>query len=257
MRLEYKYLVPLSSVNHIRKRLFPYVDIDEFASECLDNTYTVRSIYFDTSQLSFYHEKIDGLQIRKKIRIRGYNDYRENNIVFLEIKRKNDNYINKNRSPIMFHNVSEFLNTKDFDSFILTNYGTTASYSDAEMFIHNIHSSQLKPIILVVYEREAYTFKFDDRLRITFDKNLRYVLLPSIAKLYSDEEMYYPLQKYFILEIKFSNGFPSWLQRILMDFNLGRMALSKYTICLDDASSLKSLNNMESYLFTRAVDYLV
>ena len=57
----------------IRRALKPYIRLDNFAAKTSSGEYTVRSIYFDTRNMDFYHEKIEGLRVRKKIRVRGYN----------------------------------------------------------------------------------------------------------------------------------------------------------------------------------------
>ncbi len=114
MRREYKYLVPQRDIDRLRQRILPFVTVDDFASE--GNQYTVRSIYFDSSNLKYYNEKIDGIKIRKKLRVRGYNKQADESIVFLEIKRKNENHINKNRSAIKYYNLNDLLTTKDLES---------------------------------------------------------------------------------------------------------------------------------------------
>jgi len=231
MRREYKYLVPHKDIDRLRKRILPFVNVDGFAEE--GNQYTVRSIYFDSSSLKYYNEKVDGIKIRKKLRIRGYNKQGAESIVFLEIKRKIENHINKNRSALKYYNLNDLLTTKDLESYCLTENGFENSIEDGEKFLHNVHKNSLKPIVLIVYEREAYFSKFDTGLRVTFDKNLRYFLFPSLDKLYTEEDLKYTMPKYFIFEIKFLRGFPGWLQSILRDLNISRMALSKYTMCLD------------------------
>jgi hypothetical protein len=240
MRREYKYLVLHRDLEKLRERILPFVDVDNFASE--GNQYTVRSIYFDSSSLKFYNEKIDGIKIRKKLRVRGYNKKADESIVFLEIKRKYENHINKNRSALKYYNLNDLLETKDLESYCLTENGFQNSIADGERFLHHVHKSSLKPIVLIVYEREAYFSKFDTSLRLTFDKNLRYLLFPSLDRLYSEEDMQYPMPKNFIFEIKFSRGFPRWLQSILRDLNISRMALSKYTISLDNEKVFRRAN---------------
>jgi hypothetical protein len=240
MRREYKYLIPQKDIDLLRQRITPYVTVDNFASE--GNQYTVRSIYFDTSKLKFYNEKIAGVKIRKKLRVRGYNELVDESIVFLEIKRKYENHIDKNRSPLKYYNLNDLLSTSDLESYCLTDNGFQNSVADGEKFLHCIHKNSLKPIVLVVYEREAYYSRFDTSLRLTFDKNLRYLLFPSLDKLYTEEDMKYTMPKYFIFEIKFNMGFPGWLQSVIRDLNISRMALSKYTMCLDNEKIFNKVN---------------
>jgi hypothetical protein len=231
MRLEYKYLVHSTKLDALRKALEPYVTLDMQYNDV--HEYTVRSIYFDTSKLKYYHEKIDGINIRKKLRIRGYNLQDSESVIFLEIKRKHENYINKNRSALKYYHLEDLIRTKDIDSYVLTENGFSNSLDDAEKFLHHIYKRTLKPVVLVVYEREAFYSKFDSRLRLTFDKDLRYSLFPSMDTLYSDDNLQPSMPAKFIFEVKFGHGFPKWLSNILTEFKLSRMAISKYTICLE------------------------
>jgi hypothetical protein len=240
MRLEYKYLVRYSDLGALRAALKPYIEVDNVYNDV--DEYTVRSIYFDTSKLKYYHEKIEGINIRKKLRIRGYNLQESESIIFLEIKRKHENYINKNRSPLKYYHLEDLIKTKDLESYVLTENGFTNSLDDAEKFLHHIYKRTLKPIVLVVYEREAFYSKFDKRLRLTFDKNLRFSLFPTMDGLYSDDKLNSAMPEHFIFEIKFGSGFPKWLSNILNEFNLSRMALSKYTICLEKEKMFNPAN---------------
>ncbi len=74
MKYEFKYIVPVSRMDQLREAIRPYVELDPYADMMENHEYTVRSVYFDTSRFDYYYEKIDGYKIRKKIRIRGYNE---------------------------------------------------------------------------------------------------------------------------------------------------------------------------------------
>ncbi len=238
MRLEYKFLVKNEDLDQLRKKIIPFVELDPFVSVDSGNEYTVRSIYFDSSNFDYYHEKIDGILIRKKLRIRSYDNQSDNNLVFLEIKNKHDNFINKNRSPILYHNLANLLKTNSIETYALTHNGYSNTIRDGEKFLHHINRSGLRPTILIVYEREAYFSKFDKSLRITFDKNLRFYDHPKMDGLYMDLDLENAMHNYFVLEIKFNNGYPKWLQNIIVDFNLTRRSVSKYAICIDSSNKI-------------------
>jgi VTC domain len=246
MRLEYKYLVKNDDLERLRNKLLPFLELDPFVKEGPENDYTVRSIYFDSSNFNYYHEKIDGIKIRKKLRIRGYDNISNNNLVFLEIKNKYDNFIGKNRAPLLYHNLESLLNTKSIETYALTNNGYANSIQDGEKFLHHLLKSGLKPTVLIVYEREAFFSKFDRSLRITFDKNIRFYDYPKIGSLYRDDDLEHATPSNFVLELKFNNGFPKWLQDIVQEFGLTRRSVSKYTICIDASKRInpgrKNLN---------------
>lgn len=238
MRLEYKFLVPESKIDSIRESLLPFVNIDEYANVTERKEYTVRSIYFDSSKLDDYRDKLAGLKIRKKLRVRGYNLKQENSIVFLEVKRKFDNNISKNRAPLLYSDLNELIQTTDIERLLLKKKNYLDAQNDAIKFFYTLKSKNYKPVVLVVYEREAFFYKYDSTLRITFDKNLRSRPLPLLNDLYVETDLKPSMPRYFIMEIKFFNGYPVWLQSIVSKFKLQRRAISKYTICVDNHNEL-------------------
>ncbi len=231
-RLEYKYLISADKIDALREELQYFTYKDKYLQN-RQRDYTVRSIYFDTYHLRFYHEKIQGLLLRKKLRIRGYNSGNINSQVILEIKRKWENYIWKNRAPILLKDVNAFLNSGNFDLILSNTDGFSNAKRDAGYFLHHVLRNNLLPTALIVYDREPLIGSYNSDLRITFDKNLRYKLFPKIEELFTDDPLRLVMKDYFILELKFYNGFPGWLQKIVYKYQLTRKALSKYTICLE------------------------
>ncbi|MCB0729742.1 MAG: polyphosphate polymerase domain-containing protein [Ignavibacteriae bacterium] len=255
MRLEYKFLVNNSNLERLRKKILPFIEYDPFVKDGDVKEYTVRSIYFDSSNFDYYHEKIEGIKIRKKLRIRSYDNYSGNDLVFLEIKNKYENFIGKNRAPLLYHDLGNLLKTKAIETYTLTNNGYANSIQDGEKFLHHIFRSGLKPIILIVYEREAFFSKFDRSLRITFDKNLRFYDQPKLYNLYKDNDLEYATPNNFVLEIKFDNGYPKWMQEIVQEFNLQRRSVSKYTICIDSSKLINPMKkNLNSSNYPLIVD---
>ena len=250
MKLEYKFLVANTDVARLRKRILPFVINDEFIKEDAGNEYTVRSIYFDSTRFNFYHEKIDGIKKRMKLRIRGYDEPEDNSLIFLEIKNKYNSHIGKNRAPLNYHDLGDLLKSKSIETYALTHNGYSNAIKDNEKFFHHMIKNELRPTMLIVYEREAYFSKFNNALRITIDKNLRYYEYPKIKNLYKDSDLEYAIPGYTILEIKFNHGYPKWLQEIIQEFNLQRRSVSKYTVCIDASHRIdpftKKLNTSDN-----------
>ena len=232
-RIEYKYLVPNEMLTHIRDYIAKYVSLDKYAAMRQKKEYTVRSLYYDTLNFSFYHEKIEGIRKRKKIRTRGYNEFMGDEQVFLEIKRKNDAAITKTRASVEYRDLSALIETGDVDKFIGSKCGNGLTKTNALNFLFHINNLALMPKILINYEREAYYYKFNQDLRITFDKKLRSKIRVSIDGLFKEVNFVRAFPNYFILEIKTQLHFPSWLNYAIGSLELRQRALSKYTICLD------------------------
>ncbi|MEE9268732.1 MAG: polyphosphate polymerase domain-containing protein [Candidatus Krumholzibacteria bacterium] len=230
MRLEYKYPVSLEHLPAIRKLMRPYVNVDEHADKRDAKEYTVRSIYFDTAEMEYYLERIEGISVRKKIRIRGYNEHTDESAAVLEIKRKYVNWVTKGRAALLHGHLADLFRTGDIEKYIRTDNGDARH---ARQFFYHVFSRSLKPSVLIAYEREAYHSKFNPELRITFDKNLRYLVHPSLHELFEESEMQYAMLKHFVLEVKFRRGLPLWLRQVIKQYSLSRTPVSKYTICLD------------------------
>ena len=248
-RIEYKYLVPNSMVDQIRAEIAPYMDPDEFGGS--RGEYTVRSVYYDTPGWDCYNEKLDGLKLRRKFRIRGYNNPDERSIVFLEIKRKTGSSIAKARAPLLHRDLDAFMETPDLERYILPLSKTDREKRDASSFLYHYYRLGLRPAVLAVYDREAFHGKLDKSLRITFDKDLRGSMFPSLGMLYDNDCLAHAMSKHFTLEVKFfRNSLPAWVVSMLGRYELSRMALSKFTICIDAQRTLRRISRMKSGVFT-------
>ncbi|MEG8946485.1 polyphosphate polymerase domain-containing protein [Rosettibacter firmus] len=232
-RIELKYLVPVELKEKLKEDIIPYFDYDIHSALSTNKVYTVRSIYLDTPDLTSYHEKLSGLKIRNKFRIRGYNEFNEDVNVFLEIKRKNENYISKNRFPIRFSDVKEFLISQDLSKIVNHSIEYEDRIKAAKNFIFYYIGNNLQPVVNVIYEREAFECKFGSGLRVTFDMNLRCFLTNDIENLFSNQKTELIFNNYFILEIKLYKALPSWLRVVINKYNLKKEAISKYTLSVD------------------------
>ena len=231
MKFEFKYIVPASQLDKLREAIRPYVELDPYAEAMDKNEYTVRSVYFDSSRFDYYHEKIDGYKVRKKIRIRGYNENSENGAVFMEIKRKFKEPIEKDRERVTFEVMKRLIKGEGSGA-----YGKEVDdhgVNGAGKFLYHVYRNNLKPVVLVVYEREAFYDRFKNENRITFDKNLRSVAYPGMDDLYSEENAVEAMKGSFILEVKFKEHFPPWLRLIIGQLGLIKRSASKYVICVN------------------------
>lgn len=82
-RNEWKHLISSSDRAQLRTRLSAVAYPDPHA---IDGRYKIRSLYFDTVSDRVLREKIDGVSVREKFRIRYYND--DTSVIFLEKKCK-------------------------------------------------------------------------------------------------------------------------------------------------------------------------
>lgn len=235
-RIEYKYLLPNALISKVRSEILPHVEPDLPPGDGMSSEYTVRSVYFDTPRFDCYEEKVDGLKMRNKFRVRGYGRGGQKSVVFLEIKRKCEAFIQKHRAPLSHDDLDEFLATRDVDRFIRSSSGRAKE--DALRFLYHYCRHGLKPSVLVVYDREAFKGRFDPSLRITFDKNVRGAMFPSVKELFDDHRLKTAMPNSCIFEVKFFRyALPSWVRSLIARYELPRLALSKYAICLDSSGA--------------------
>ncbi|MBM3435321.1 MAG: polyphosphate polymerase domain-containing protein [Bacteroidetes bacterium] len=250
MRFEYKYIVKTSVLDPLRKSVLPFVDLDKFAAVDDKHHYTVRSIYFDTPKFNYYYEKVEGIKNRKKLRLRGYSKDDGENIVFFEIKRKYNVPIIKYRAPAKFEDALEMFRSCNINGSVISNKFFPKGNENSLRFCYQMFSKNLRPVVLIVYEREAYHSKFDESVRITFDKNLRSKSYPAICELFEEDKLSPVIPEEFILEIKFNDHFPVWMRPIIGQYSLLRQSASKYVMAMDSSRVVPRLTR--STLYTKS-----
>ena len=232
MRYEFKYLVPIEQYEALKAALLPFMTLDKFAQKQPNGLYTVRSIYFDTPGFDMYHTKIDGVAHRMKVRLRGYNTGDDNSTVFMEIKRKYEGPILKNRSDAPFGVVKKMFEGASFED----STSNIHNPDNARRFFYQILRKNLQPVVNVIYEREPFmanTLNIDNDFRCTFDMHLRSNAYPKISSLYEDGQVRFVYPGYFILEIKFNQYCPTWVKPIIEGFQLRKEPASKYVGAID------------------------
>jgi|Deesub1362B_J571_1020462.scaffolds.fasta_scaffold04743_3 hypothetical protein len=231
-RYELKYFIPEDWIEDIKKDLAGYVQYDPFSAAAPDRKYAVRSIYFDNDTLDFYYEKLDGLRIRKKLRVRTYGDGGGEPVYFLEIKRRYSEVIYKERARISPDLLLPYVFGRQ--SFNGEVYCDTGLKRLLQKFSYNLEFRDLRPTALVVYNREALIGLDNPRIRITFDTNLSTHPFPGFDDFYTPRLIPVTSVQKAILEIKFDQYMPGWLRNIVKKYALYRQAISKYCLCIDE-----------------------
>lgn len=231
-RLEYKFLTPMQALDDLRARMKPYIYLDKFSETREEKQYTVRSVYYDTRSFKCYEEKIEGFTFKKKLRIRGYNTPDSNSVVFLEMKHKVQDFIGKNRAPVRWDQIQNVFSSYK-NQVALPFQPDSKEENDAKRFLYNYYHKKMMPVVLVSYEREAFYSRFDTTLRLTFDKNVRSRLYPNLNSLYFDRGMKFVMPNHFVFEVKFFGGLPYWIHALVQEFDLQRIAVSKYAMGID------------------------
>lgn len=218
-RNEIKFIINKDSAEILKHKLSLIMDLDQNSAE--DNSYLIRSLYFDDINSTAYYEKMDGVEYRKKYRIRLYNN--DTNFIRLECKYKHENKTSKDQILIDKNICDRIIdgsikNLKIEEENLLTK------------FIVDSKLNNLVPSIIVDYKRLAYTYPVSE-VRVTFDSKIRsgrynYNLYDedlSTYKVIDDNEV--------VLEVKFNEILPESIAIILSTVPMIRQAFSKFAIC--------------------------
>ncbi len=231
MRFEIKYIVHRSKLDRLREMIKPFVRPDKNVANKTDYSYTVRSLYFDTPDLLYYYEKIEGVPHRLKLRMRTYDRPESQAPMFFEIKRKHRVPMTKNRSPFKYSTALDILK----NGLTIEEYPDKdpARIADCQRFLFHLHRDNLAPTVLVVYDREPYEAILDNTIRITFDKNLRSGLRDEIDDIY-DQDLKPVMHEHFILEVKYNTSYPGWMRAIVNSLDIKQVSASKYCMSMEN-----------------------
>lgn len=161
------------AVRRETKYLLPHADIGKLRSLLKGNTKriihnkpisTVRSIYFDDTLLSDCQANLDGISHRKKIRLRWYDSLMPEEVLFFEIKWRNNRVTGKHRLEL--HSQQN-----------LRNLSYSQIYDGLIDILPPQHIADLlkrsDPVVIVEYHREHF-ISADGLLRVTLDYNLKF-----------------------------------------------------------------------------------
>lgn len=182
--------------------------------------YPIRSLYFDSLEDRDFQEKVDGVEIRRKIRLRSYGP--DSDFALLEVKQKEAN-LQKKRSLRLSRDAAARLTRGDY-SVLLTCPEPLAQECYAVM---NIHSYQ--PCSVVEYRRRAFIAR-ENKIRVTFDHHI--VGTESNYDIFDSQLAQYPLQDtaLVVLEVKYNGFLLSYIKDMLSDCAAGETSVSKYCL---------------------------
>lgn len=219
LRHELKYYITPAELHVLRSVLTPVMQLDPNGNE--NNEYHIRSLYFDTINDDALEEKIAGVGNRKKYRMRIYNF--SDKVIKLECKSKYGDLISK-QSVSIPRDLAEQLIAGDPEGLQRMRHP----------LLHDVYREMktrlLRPAVIVDYVREAYIHPAQD-VRITFDKQLRTGLYSH--DIFNPAVPTYPVfdDNNEILEVKFNEFLPTYIQSIISGVTAQRSAISKYTWC--------------------------
>ena len=192
--------------------------------------YEIRSLYFDTPDDQDFTDKIDGLELRRKIRLRTYSP--RSDFAMLEMKQKEGPYQRKR---------SLRLRREDAERLCWGDYRPLMAYEDpfaAECY-GLMHCRCYQPKAVVAYRRQAFVAR-ENHIRITLDSWI--VATESSFDLFSEHLPMYAVMDPFhmVLEVKYNGFLLSYLKDLLDLVERSELSVSKYCLARSVSLSLQS-----------------
>lgn len=225
MRKEKKFLLGQGEFYGLKHRLDGVLHPDPHNGL---HGYRVRSLYFDSIDDRDYFEKLWGIEVRRKLRLRCYDP--SGDFAMLEMKQKQGD-TQKKRSLRLDRDDAAKLCKGDFSP--LLHYG-----GDQEAFAMECYGMATRlcyrPCTIVEYQRMAYIGK-ENHIRITLDHNI--LSTESSTDLFSPGLMMNPVldPSLAVVEVKYNNFLLSYFQRLLNVMDRPEISVSKYYLARQNA----------------------
>ena len=227
-RYEFKFLLNKKKAKQIENEIKNFMILDENALKNKNNKYFVRSLYFDTPNYANFYEKVDGIKIRKKFRIRSYTDkMKENSSLFLEMKGRRNQRTYKIRTQILHKHLKYILDKNKFNLLKSLYSKKNIVIND---FIYDTLKKKIEPKVIVDYYRKPYVNKFGLLFRLTFDTNVLSSPGKNIFESKGNLNFKECMAGKTILELKFERSIHPWFHKIIQNYDLVRLSISKFAL---------------------------
>ncbi len=214
-RYEKKFLITNIQMEILRNTLSAALYLDSNIKNP-DGSYFIRSLYFDDYKNTSYYQVLDGISKREKYRIRYYD--LDPSYITLEKKTKENNLGKKDKDKLTPEMVMKFINNEEIES----------NKPVVEELQSKMKTSFYKPVIIIDYERRAFTYPVND-VRITLDYNISCSY--EISKFFENNINSIPLleKNTAILEVKYNDFLPDFIKHLININNLEITSFSKYS----------------------------
>lgn len=202
-----------------------YRSMDHVLSACLREDrfndgggYLVRSLYFDTPDDTDYMEKVDGYEVRRKIRLRIYSAGDES--AKLELKEKQGD-LQRKRSLTVGREDAARLCRGEYSPLLSVN-------SEFAMELYGRMQQQMyRPKCIVEYDRKAFWIEEND-IRVTLDSGLR--ATTANLDLFDPKLMLHPAGRLAAttLEVKYNRFLLSYVKDLISLPARAQTSVSKY-----------------------------
>ena len=216
-RHEWKHELNYLDLLSIRARLRAVMEPDPHA---LDGKYFIRSLYFDNLSDKALREKIDGVNMREKFRIRYYNG--DTSVIHLEKKSKLNGLGTKFSAPLTAEEA-QMIVENDIDWMLASEFPLVQ-----ELYC-KMRCQGMRPKTIVDYTREPFIYR-PGNVRVTFDYDIRTGL--SCTDFLNSESVTIPAgDAPILMEVKWDDFLPTIIRDIVQMPGRRAAAFSKYAQC--------------------------
>lgn len=215
-RHEVKHEINNHDMLILRQRLRLVMKPDSYA---VNGQYKIRSLYFDNFEDKALREKLDGINIREKYRMRLYNE--DDSVINLERKFKHGN---------LGYKTSKKLSREQAQAIVNGDISWMSRSTDEVIlgFYTRIRNDGLKAKVIVDYIREPFVFA-PGNVRVTLDYGIR-TSLSCTDFLNSNCAMISIQDSPCILEVKWDNYLPDVVRDAVQLDSRHSTAFSKYAV---------------------------
>ena len=228
-RFEFKYIINKNLSKIIQQEVRNFTVNDYFTKK--KDQYLVRSLYFDNNIFTNFNEKIDGIKNRHKFRIRTYSIQKNELIpIYLEMKGRDNQRTFKNRTKIQLEDLNFFCNSKNL-------FSIKKKYLDNKLinqFIFDNYRKKILPKVIIDYKRRALLSKNGLYFRLTFDSDIKACSSKNMFENNYNWKVCVPGND--ILEVKFDLTIPPWFHRIIQNYQLKRISVSKFVLGMESTN---------------------
>lgn len=217
LRQEKKYLLPMQEAMRLGRRLGTVMLQDSHNGPF---GYRIRSLYFDSIDEGDFNDKVDGLELRRKIRLRCYDP--SANFAVLEMKQKEGQY-QKKRSMRLSRSDSQRLIAGDYKPLL------RCDEPFARECYGLMHGQCYRPKAVVEYRRKAFIAK-ENRIRITLDSSI--IATEACFDIFSPTLLQYPVfdPYHTVLEVKYNGFLLSYIKSLVNMADRSEFSVSKYCL---------------------------
>ena len=230
-RHEFKYALPLSARAEVLRIVGDRAEPDPHATAREDGLvgYYNHTLYLDTADLLGYHERLSGRRRRNRLRVRTYGRSGDRAPVFLEIKRKVDRWVIKQRVRVCDADTwaAHPHDRPWIDHAHAANGGGSVT---AAHFLRRVEDG-LAPVSAVQYFREAYIDRRGDGysgVRLTLDREVTAAVQPDGRSLYASPDVELIPQDWMVMELKYNHDRPGWMREICRELGLRALPVPKF-----------------------------